>query len=327
MAGLVKKPVGGSESINEAFGMPASKDAFQQGVEAVTGMLSPGGAAKAIIIPFTAVQATRAGVSKIADQALRTYAKTKDNTKVLQESNQALKAANTPMAIEGMFVGPDGKLRATLSNQAFQPKFNSQLFTVDPTTNNVVLKGAILGGGNTVRVQNVLPHESLYALMPELKDTRLKHDPSLDNTDVLGYFDPASNEIGMRNVVINTPGLTPLQDLASFIIHEFGHGGQNYGGTRTGSQAVIDPLLTSLTEAKNMGSFSTTKQLDETINTLLDIEFADAFPELASSRVPADINEYLFKTYKNIYGEVEARQGQNLTPGRLPDIKRLERSY
>jgi hypothetical protein len=51
IAGLVKKPVGGSESINEAFGMPASKDAFQQGVEAVTGMLSPSGTmSKAILL-------------------------------------------------------------------------------------------------------------------------------------------------------------------------------------------------------------------------------------------------------------------------------------
>jgi hypothetical protein len=47
LQGLSKKPVGGSESINEAFGLKKSDNATQNAVEGVLGMMSPGGAAGA----------------------------------------------------------------------------------------------------------------------------------------------------------------------------------------------------------------------------------------------------------------------------------------
>jgi hypothetical protein len=323
LQGLSKKPVGGSESINEAFGLKKSDNATQNAVESVLGMMSPGGAAKAIIIPFTAAQATRAGVSKIADQALRTYARTGDNAKVLAESNKALKSANFPMAVEGMYVGPDMKLRASLSNQAFKPNFNKALFTADPATGAVNLGKPLLGGQNTVRAETVLPHESLYKLMPELKGTRIIHDPNLDNTNVLGYYNVGSNRIGLPSSVATTSE----SPFISTLIHELTHGGQGYGFTRSGSQMAIDPLVQSIEEAKQMGSFRTKQELDDAIATLIDIDFASMYPTLKSPRVPADPDAYLYNLYRNIFGEVEARQSQNMTPGRLPNIQRLERSY
>jgi hypothetical protein len=325
--GLSKKPVGGSESINEAFGLKKSDNTTQNAVEGVLGMMSPGGAAKAIIIPFTAAQATRAGVSKIADQARRTYARTGDNAKVLEESNKALKAANFPMAIEGLFFGPDMKLRASVSNEAFKPNFNKALFGVDPKTGAITLQGPLLGGQNTIRAQTVLPHETLYKLVPELQGTRIRHDPKLDAvSNIAGTFDVGANMIRLPRVapLPLVPGVSPLQDLISTMIHEKSHGAAAYGGTRSGSAETPDALIKSLNEAKNMGSFSSTADLDEAMEIVEAIDWARAFPELASIKVPADPGAFINQTYRKIYGEREAVASES--PG-LPDLKLLMDSY
>ena len=322
--GLTKKPVGGSESINEAFGLKSSDDPTQNAVEGVLGMMSPGGAAKAIIIPFSAAQATRAGagVSKIADQARSTYARTGDNTKVLAESNKALKDANFPMAIQGFYFGPDGKMRASLSNQAFKGNFNPQLFQVDPA-GNISLGKPLLGGQNTIHAETVLPHESLYKLMPELKTTRIRHDPTMTDPLILGSYNRKTNTVNLPGVIQADPN----HSLISTLIHELTHAGQNLGKTRSGSAPAIDDLIGSLDEARKMGTFTTQKEIDDAINTLSNIEFSRMFPGSNIPNLPANPDEYIFNVYRSIFGEVEARQSQNMTPGKLPNIWRLERSY
>ena len=323
---LVEKPVGGLKDLKERFRIPelAPDDTLGQGLEVAASMMSPGGAAKAIIIPFSAAQATRAGagVSKIADQARSTYARTGDNTKVLAESNKALKDANFPMAIQGFYFGPDGKMRASLSNQAFKGNFNPQLFQVDPA-GNISLGKPLLGGQNTIHAETVLPHESLYKLMPELKDTRIRHDPTMTDPLILGSYNRKTNTVNLPGVIQADPN----HSLISTLIHELTHAGQNLGKTRSGSAPAIDDLIGSLDEARKMGTFTTQKEIDDAINTLSNIEFSRMFPGSNIPNLPANPDEYIFNVYRSIFGEVEARQSQNMTPGKLPNIWRLERSY
>ncbi len=143
LEGLSAKPVGGGEWINEKFGMPASKDAFQQGTEAALSMLSPGGLAKGaliggtaaltmanmaggkageklvkglagnqrgVIVPLTASNeiAKTLGIEKVVDRA-EDMAKTGESAwKIGVESEQALAAARNPGGAMSVFVGPDG---------------------------------------------------------------------------------------------------------------------------------------------------------------------------------------------------------------------------
>jgi len=319
-AGAVKSAALGAGAVAGMLGILRAGGKAPAGGKALTG---PWAKEAGVIIPFSAAQATRAGpgVSKIADEARRTYIKTGDNTKVLTESNKALKDANFPMAIEGFYFGPDGKMRASLSNQAFKGNFNPQLFQVDPA-GNISLGKPLLGGQNAIHAEIVLPHESLYKLMPELKDTRIRHDPTMKDP-VLGSYDRKAN-------IVNLPGVIqadPNHSLISTLIHELTHAGQNFGKTRYGSAPNIDDLIGSLNEARKMGTFTTKKEIDDAINTLTNIELSRMYPGSNIPNLPANPDEYIFNVYRSIFGEVEARQSQNMTPGRLPNISRLERSY
>lgn len=154
--GLVDKPIGGSESINEAFGMPKSSSTTQNIAEGVLSMLSPGGAAKAIILP-----AAMAGTSI---KNLRA-AQTAINAGKAEEVYRAQKIYADPVTGELLKVIPDKDASLNLNNLKITNSFD---LNVGPSPPSQVTYSAM---APQTQLSNILNHPELYKFLPELGET------------------------------------------------------------------------------------------------------------------------------------------------------------
>lgn len=352
--GLVDKPIGGGESINEAFGMPKSSDTTQNIAELALSMLSPGGAAaagsKAIIIPLSMGLAKDVGISKIADDAIRTFAKTGDQTAVARESQKALANIKNPEEIQSLFVGPDYKLRAVVSNanakllpegkvqnitKLDQNKrtptpvqkvmLSKELRTPIPRTAEQVAAGQ-KAEYPSVLLSDLLLHPSMYNLVPKLASTRVSYDPTLGPniagsaiSDLNKIFLPAIPAVP-RNMVND-----PMGSLLQTLLHEATHvGPQSAYGVRTGTNTSFAALLDSLQEARKLGSYAAPSRLDSIENYLTKKQGMDILPQ---SMWTPEVQNAVHRLYKNTYGEWEAEAGSVYGPRTLPLTYGLRKTW
>jgi hypothetical protein len=291
MAGLVKKPVGGSESINEAFGMPASKDAFQQGVEAATGMLSPGGAAKAIIIP--------AALAKMTIKEMKS-AQSLINSGKADEAYKTHKVYEDPVSGELLKVIPD--TNAKLSNQKFQ------IFTAasDKGTPTPLTVSMGVTAPQTTLAEGLL-HPELYATMPDIGSTLLGAYTQRKMGGIKDYADAQSAHFVPGNVgrppqiaagmttkyTGNLQSQNPMTAMVSNILHETQHAVQNktgmpQGGTAT--QFLADSNRINRAQKEIEAQWTTGKK-------------ATGYARSVMERV----TDEAFDLYKNLPGEVQSR--------------------
>ena len=292
MDGLVSKPIGGSESINEAFGMPASKDAFQQGVEAVTGMLSPGGAAKAIIIP--------AALAKMTIKEIKS-AQSLINSGKADEAYKTHKVYEDPVSGELLKVIPD--TNAKLSNQKFE------IFTAPTTRGTPTPLTVSLGtlSPQTTLAEGLL-HPELYATMPDIGSTLLGAYTQRKMGGIKDYAELESAHFVPGNV--NMPpqiaaGMTskyvgslvnpenPLTTMVSNILHETQHTVQNktgmpQGGTAT--QFLADSNRINRAQKEIEAQWATGKKATGYARSVLE-----------------KVTDAAFTNYKNLPGEVQSR--------------------
>jgi hypothetical protein len=272
--------------------MPASKDAFQQGTEAALSMLSPGGVAKAIIVPAFAVK--KLGEVRAAEKILAGSRPTKANQQAAWDAT-------------GIYKDPVDK----------------QLKAVIPDTNAAIRSDAIAAGDvvkhplifphtaydawyepanltKGARVGDVLEHPELFSKQPYLADIKIANLPfSLGGAS----FDPNTN-------LIRIAAQGGQKDFITALLHELQHGVQNnYGFTPGGSPSMFlsDPkalnnarmqIDKAIEHAKNIGMppglINTLKSYDDELRATAKAAQLK-YMELGGE-VESRIVEHMFKT-------------------------------
>lgn len=288
--GLVKKPVGGTEQLNEMFGMKPSSGLTEDSVAAIFSIVNPAAAiTKAMILP--AVLLKSANMTKMAEAALAKgkpagevfthtgiYKDAADGElkAVLDDSIARLKTTTAPPRDEGFNWSP-GIVRD--GPGAF-------LLSVGPTQKFSARK--------TTTLDNVLDHPELFKAMPELKEVNV----AAGNFGELGSHSPGSNTIklGIRD---------KEEDMLSTLLHETQHAIQAKSGFAQGGNPNMffaDKAKFDAAGAAGLKELVANIDVDvlatKNSNKLLDI--------LAAAEKKA------FNNYLNIAGEKEARVVQEM---------------
>lgn len=297
LQGLVDKPVGGSESINEAFGMPKSNDTTQNIAELALSMLSPSGAAKAIILPAALLRPMKDIKSAVA--------LTKKG-----KADEAWKA-------HGVYIDPlDGEPKALIDPRSFKiPDYN-----ISPTLNSNIPFTTGIGG---IRVSDqfkgqmnaVVDAPELFNNVFALNNIKLIREPDPAN---LGSYNPSTLQLGLN--VMKTK-----QQLKEILGHELQHGVQfEYslipGGmpeeffSTENNRQIIDSLVLDLLDKRNLlyrASPNIPPSERTTYNTI-DQTITDLIKPLEKAKAES------FSNYQRLGGESESRAVEQLL--RNPDL-------
>lgn len=299
--GLVDKPIGGGESINEFFGMPKSNDTTQNIAEFALGMLSPGGAAKAIILP--------AGLLKSVKDIKAATTLTKQG-----KADEAWKA-------HGVYIDPlDGEPKALIDPRQFYiPDVNistvehsSIPFTATPL--GIRPSSKFIGPMNAaVNAPDLFNNVFALNILKLAKES----DPSN-----LGSYNPRTMTLAL-NYMRNKQQLTEIigHELQHGVQHEYSfvHGGNPemfYSSKK--NKNVIDALTKDLLQRRNLlykASPNIPANERTTYNTI-DQTITDLLKPLEKARMQS------FSNYEKLAGEAESRAVETLlrTPA-LANIK------
>jgi hypothetical protein len=287
LEGLSAKPVGGGEWINEKFGMPASKDAFQQGTEAALSMLSPGGVAKAIIVPAFAVK-------KLGDV----------------RKAEKLIAANKPeeaWAQHGIYKDPaDNIIKTVIPDTAVTlnptAKSSGKLEVSSASFPGLPDRYAPAYGPHWSRpvvgtVQDFIQHPELFKLAPELANAPIRRQAFGTGT---ASYNPTTNtfELGTQR---------GEQEFISTLLHELQHGlAHKYSmspggnpGTYYASSTTIPQARKKLEKAEESLTYSGIAD-NAVLNSMRGV-IAKYKEELAGADTQASRN------YNRLPGESESR--------------------
>jgi hypothetical protein len=310
LAPLVKNPIGGGESINEAFGMPASEDPFQQGVEAVTSMLNPAGAAKAIIIAAVPRVTKTLGVEKVIDRAQDMTKAGESAWRVGKESEKTLREMRNPGGALSVFIGPEGIPRIKIDPAVASISKSSGITTTPVwygTRSAATLPKEMIAGQNDLLgperlLSDILYHPSLYDISPTARTATVAHSSLMDLFGQAGGYSYNNNMITLPEKSLGPARIKndPVGYLLETLLHESTHLLQKENQVRGGGAPKIDSVVRSLTEAQTSGSFRTPEELDKLR------KYAEALRKMPDSDRKDALIENL---YMSNYGEWEARQG------------------
>ena len=306
--GLVDKPLGGSESINEAFGMPKSNDVAQNVAEAALSMLSPGGAAaagsKAIIVSAAllkrpeqirdAAKLTKAGKADEAWQKHGIYIDPLDLEPKTYISTTG--ASINPAKVGQKGAADQDKFPILTSPNTFDKnKLNYQINDNYPFT-----------GVSKFTLGQIVDFPEAYKAVPDLQDIK-----------VMSEFGGWKSGSYARDADIVRAGANDsLNDLLSVLLHESQHGVQKRldfmpGGnsdmfySSPAAKQEIQDALTNLRTLTNQayalkGALPGEKAA---ITSILDIVDPIKQP-LEQSSTQA------YRNYQRLGGEAEARAVQ-----------------
>ncbi len=284
--GLVDKPIGGSESINEAFGMPKSSDVAQNVAEAALSMLSPGGAAKAIILP-----AAMAGTSI---KNLRA-AQTAINAGKVEEVYKTQKIYADPVTGELLKVIPDKDASLNLNNLKVTRAFP---LNVGPSPPTQITYSAMVP---QTQLSNVLNHPELYKFLPEIGETNFSSGVRFQGSGELPRFfgdregafvrpaGPYKSQIALGAVT----GGNTYTDYMSTLLHEVQHNIQ---------------YATNMPGGGNLAQFFSQpkKRYSDAAQFLSDLQKTGKYSTGYANKILVDaINEAGLR-YRNIPGEVQS---------------------
>jgi hypothetical protein len=299
LEGLSAKPVGGGEWINEKFGMPASKDAFQQGTEAALSMLSPSGMAKAMIFPAAAIGAklkdVRAAQQLIksgkANEAYATYKMYEDPVtgevlKVIPDTGASLNTSNPALDITQpwfSFSGPEVPISVSMDLLARQP------------------------------LSAVLDHPAAYAAMPALKNvdvTRRFRDSKgniqypAENSGTSFTTTAGKPEISIGQHIRSAQISNPVDELIQTLLHE-------------GQHVVQDAY--SMPKGGNYKQFlAEPERVGQALRELQRLEKEGKVATGYATDVLKKVFNESFDLYQSIPGEVQAR---------LVELQRATKDY
>lgn len=311
---LVEKPVGGLKDLKQKFRIPelAPDDTLGQVLEAGAGMMSPGGAAKAIIVPLTKTNkvAKTLGIENVVDRVEDMTKSGASTWKVGVESENALRKMRNPGGALSVFVGPDGIPRLKIDPAvATIPK--SVGVEITPAWRGIPaeakLPKAMVAGPNDLvgperLLSDVLYHPSLYEISPTARTATVQHSGLLDLFGGGAGYSYTNNAVLLPRETAGPARIKndPMGFLLESLLHESTHLLQKENAVRSGGAPRIDSILRTLTEAETSGSFRSPAQLSQLK------AYAEALKKMPdSNRKQALINNL----YMSNYGEWEARQG------------------
>lgn len=335
LGGFVDKPMGGSKQLNELAGLPEPTSTGQALAESALGMINPGAALKGtglavasliplmagaktgvklatgpggkqagIIVPALPDVTSKLGIESIVEDALSMTAAGASPWKVGATSEAALRAKRNPGEALSVFIGPDGIPRIKLDTANTRLASNAPVATsYDAAKLTPKMRPAKdqLEGPETA-LSDWLLHPSIYDLVPTLRDTKVRTNSFLDLFGGDAAYNAGTNTILLPTISYPPARMAkdPLGYLHESLLHEAGHAVQGASGTRSGTVARVDELLKSVTDARTMGSFRTSAELDS-IEALLN--------KLKAGPDSTNKESVLHRIYTNQYGEWEARQG------------------
>lgn len=211
--GLIPKPVGGSEQLNEFFGLPSkSSGLMEESASAVMNALSPAGAVKSAIV---------GGKAMIVAAGILT------EPAVLARAKRAIAEGTDPAQVfkyTGVYEGPiDKKLRTVIDDST--SKFKPSATITDPIRGETVVNA---GEYNHKTLDQILKHDELFYHYPELRDVSVLHDSKLPT----GNASYSANEAG---VTIRLGPMNSKEELQSALLHETQHAIQHLEGFASGS--------------------------------------------------------------------------------------------
>lgn len=320
--GLVPKPVGGSEHLNDIFGIPnKSSGLLEDSIGGVLNGLTPAGIVKGGVAVASKALIVSAGVKGATAAEIRA-AQAADKLGTV--------AARAEFQNSGVYIGPvDGKPRAVIddSKSVINPDV---LIPLPPGGNVTELRP------KTFNLDDVLGHPELYDLYPELKDVSVVSNPNLPIGNAGTYNSPAGARIEMG----------PQKSLEQFqttLLHETQHVIQELEGfSRGASPRAFLPSPDFYKSFKNVQAAAL--ELKLAISKKFGVGIDEVGSDLAnlSPSIAADPDFQLYlrtrraqvaaieternavKQYKAVAGEAEARSvesaftkstGKALPPG------------
>lgn len=305
LEGFVKTPAGGSEQINKAFGMGQAQNPVQQAAEAVMSMASPGGMAKAIILPAA---------------LLKPVKDIRDATKLVKQGKDA-----EAWKKYGVYVDPlDGEPKALLDPYKFDiPRENidwveSKNIPFVNTPQGIKVSEKFSGP-----LSKAIDAPELFQNATGLDLAKLAPETT---PGLLGSFDP-------RTFTIKVNYMKNRKQLKEILGHESQHAIQSeydfVRGTNPGeffstdaNRLLIDRLISELIDKRtvlnkawpNVRGFDTVKYIDA----------ANAVDDLLAPLEAAKAAS--FKNYERMGGEAESRAVEKLlsNPGIAKTMSPLE---
>lgn len=292
--GFVDKPIGGSKQINSFFGIKEAMDPIQAGTEIATSFISPGVAAKAIIVPAALVK----------DFVSYNKAVTLSKTLSAKELYEAT----------GTYRGPvDDILRAVVSDEGATLKTGDGVIRKagTPSANGptVQYNVPLFEPGNGVKslvrkLPDVLDHPKLYEAVPNLRDVNVRAE--------FGGWNSAS--YSADDNTIRMGGTASEVDFMSMLLHEVQHAVQSdQGMTRGGNPGMFiadqKTLDKAIDEARRR-----TRAADEARANAGVLLGDKTSPEAIAYQTERDTRDKLVNTsfgaskgYRALGGEAEAR--------------------
>ena len=284
--GLVDKPIGGGESINEAFGMPKSSDTTQNIAELALSMLSPGGAAKAIILPAALLKPMKDIKSAVA----------------LTRQGKA----DVAWRDHGVYIDPlDGEPKALIDPRNFKiPDVNISTIEDSSIPFTKTPLGIVPSDKYVGPMSGVVDAPELFNNTFGLNITKLVREKNPAN---LGSYNPYSLQLGLSY-------MKDKQQLKEILGHELQHGVQfEYGFAKGGdpknfystekAQRTMYALAKDLLQRRNLlyKAEPNIPASERTTYNLIDQAITDLLRPLENARAES------FKNYERLGGEAESR--------------------
>lgn len=285
LKGFVDKPTGGSESINEKFGLGKSTGSTEDIASMLMSLATPGGATKAAM----------AGMI-VPAQLLKDFKTFNSAKKALATGEDAEKVYGT----SGIFKLPkDDVLRVVISDEKAAIKDSDIFKRTLPMASHkgpTQLIHTALGSDKTLG--DILDHPELFAAMPELKDIKVKGK----------FADYAGGAYSKDADTIYMGAQDSMEKLKSVLLHEVQHGIQGKSGMVFGAgpgdfikdSNAIKEAAKKIQEQKKV-SDQFMKLNPSAIETKVNKTLGDESKAL--QKVDADA----YQTYKSVQGEAEAR--------------------
>ena len=209
LEGFVKTPAGGSEQINKAFGMGQGQNPVQQAAEAVMSMASPGGMAKAIIVPA---------------MLLKRPEQIRDATKLIKQGKESEAWQKHGIYVDPLDLEPKTYVNAATAriNPAAIGSRSSpdkDKFLVRTYPSNVTKDGtnyelaSKLFAAEYPKLGQILDYPEAYKLFPELQEIPVGN--------LFGGWKEAS--YNPQTDLMRLGATDSLQDFISMILHETQH--------------------------------------------------------------------------------------------------------
>lgn len=269
-----KKPVGGSDSLRSLFGIKSQSE--DTSAEVGGSFISPAGAAKAMIVGAARVLKKEGLASEAISKIMQTA-----------QDAQAMDMAGVKASVfqnTGVYVGKEGKARAAISD--ISAKTDPEYFYKNMKTGALVPESSNLS--------DILRHDELFSIYPELKDYKVRHNPELGLGEAMHFPESRVIEMGPQS---------SFKSAKEVLLHETQHAVQKIedfinGGTAKEFLKIPRPGPEKLASIKAMTA-SSDASLASSAQRFLETINADA--------------RQAHQKYLDIPGETEARFTQQST--------------